>query len=223
MLELFPQGFEELDARRTGSSSPPTPTTRGEERLWPAFGTVAAEDVAAGLGGALARVPPAGAHRPALGRPALGTAAGRRGRGRRRPGPAFGTGAHPTTRLCLELLAELERGLAARRRLRLGVLSIAAAKLGFAPVTRARPRSGRRRGDARRTPRRTVSTLDADVADALAERAAAGRRRRGQHLRSTRSGRVAPRSMRPDARHVRIPRHATRPSRTGSSERRAPG
>ena len=35
------------------------------------------------------------------------------------PGRAFGTGAHPTTRLCVELLLELERGSVARRRLRL--------------------------------------------------------------------------------------------------------
>ena len=51
------------------------------------------------------------------------------------PGRAFGTGAHPTTRLCVELLA------AGRRRGSLvdlgcgsGVLSIAAVRLGFAPV-----------------------------------------------------------------------------------------
>ena len=37
------------------------------------------------------------------------------------PGQAFGTGSHPTTRLCLELLLELEpRGLVRRPRLRLG-------------------------------------------------------------------------------------------------------
>ncbi len=52
------------------------------------------------------------------------------------PGQAFGTGAHPTTRLCLELLlgspaggpfADLGCGS--------GVLAIAAAKLGFSPIT----------------------------------------------------------------------------------------
>ncbi len=55
------------------------------------------------------------------------------------PGQAFGTGAHATTRLCLELLLEL----AAQERTRgplidvgtgSGVLAIAAARLGFAPV-----------------------------------------------------------------------------------------
>jgi ribosomal protein L11 methyltransferase len=55
------------------------------------------------------------------------------------PGQAFGTGAHPTTRLCLELLLELEQaGEAAGPLTDLGtgsgVLAIAAAKLGWDPV-----------------------------------------------------------------------------------------
>ena len=56
------------------------------------------------------------------------------------PGQAFGTGAHATTRLCLELLLELaERGEAGGPLVDLGtgsgVLAIAAAKLGWGPVT----------------------------------------------------------------------------------------
>jgi ribosomal protein L11 methyltransferase len=52
------------------------------------------------------------------------------------PGQAFGTGSHPTTRMCLELLLELEpSGSFADLGCGSGVLAIAAAKLGFAPVT----------------------------------------------------------------------------------------
>jgi ribosomal protein L11 methyltransferase len=55
------------------------------------------------------------------------------------PGQAFGTGAHATTRLCLELMLELARGDgAAGAFLDLGcgsgVLGIVAARLGWAPV-----------------------------------------------------------------------------------------
>jgi ribosomal protein L11 methyltransferase len=52
------------------------------------------------------------------------------------PGQAFGTGAHPTTRLCLELMLGLEPGGSlADLGCGSGVLAIAAALLGFAPVT----------------------------------------------------------------------------------------
>jgi ribosomal protein L11 methyltransferase len=61
------------------------------------------------------------------------------------PGRAFGTGTHPTTEGCLELLVELAGGPVPRRRGRplasladlgcgSGVLAIAAARLGFGPV-----------------------------------------------------------------------------------------
>jgi ribosomal protein L11 methyltransferase len=52
------------------------------------------------------------------------------------PGEAFGTGAHPTTRLTLELMLEIEPGGSfADLGCGSGVLAIAAARLGFAPVT----------------------------------------------------------------------------------------
>lgn len=50
------------------------------------------------------------------------------------PGLAFGTGAHATTRLCLELLARQPRGSLFDVGCGSGVLSIAAAHLGFDPI-----------------------------------------------------------------------------------------
>ena len=51
------------------------------------------------------------------------------------PGQAFGTGAHATTRLCLELMLELEpRGSFVDLGCGSGVLAVTAAKLGWAPV-----------------------------------------------------------------------------------------
>ena len=51
------------------------------------------------------------------------------------PGQAFGTGTHPTTAMCLELLLDLDPdGSFADLGCGSGVLAIAAAKLGFSPV-----------------------------------------------------------------------------------------
>jgi ribosomal protein L11 methyltransferase len=57
------------------------------------------------------------------------------------PGGAFGTGTHPTTRMCLELMLEADRRPGRPRRRSFcdlgcgsGILAIAAAKLGFEPV-----------------------------------------------------------------------------------------
>jgi ribosomal protein L11 methyltransferase len=52
------------------------------------------------------------------------------------PGQAFGTGAHPTTQMCMELMLGLPAtGALADLGCGSGVLAIAAAKLGFGPIT----------------------------------------------------------------------------------------
>ena len=50
------------------------------------------------------------------------------------PGRAFGTGAHPTTRACIELLAVVPRGSLLDAGCGSGVLAVAAVRLGFEPV-----------------------------------------------------------------------------------------
>lgn len=51
------------------------------------------------------------------------------------PGRAFGTGAHPTTRACVELLARgARRGSVLDAGCGSGVLAVAAARLGYGPV-----------------------------------------------------------------------------------------
>jgi ribosomal protein L11 methyltransferase len=124
LLHLFPEGVEELDgAFAVYADEPPI-----------GFDMIEAEDVREGWedawkdfhhGVAIGRLwvgppwepPPAGLVPVVID-----------------PGRAFGTGAHPTTRLCLELLQEAEPTSLVDVGSGSGVLSIAAAKLGFAPV-----------------------------------------------------------------------------------------
>jgi ribosomal protein L11 methyltransferase len=134
MLELFPEGFEEVDAH-DGIELAAYASSGGEERLWQAFGAGSAEDVPADWLDRWRRF-----HRPVtvgevwIGPPWLdpppGLAAVTID-----PGRAFGTGSHPTTRLCLELLHDLPRGSLLDVGCGSGVLAIAAARLGFGPVT----------------------------------------------------------------------------------------
>jgi ribosomal protein L11 methyltransferase len=133
MLELFPHGFEEID-RADGLELVAYTDAGGEERLWHAFGGARGEDVAADWRdrwktfhhpvrvGPLWIGPPW--HDPPEGTIAVVID----------PGRAFGTGAHPTTQLCIELLLDLEPGSVVDLGCGSGVLAIAAAKLGFAPV-----------------------------------------------------------------------------------------
>jgi ribosomal protein L11 methyltransferase len=50
------------------------------------------------------------------------------------PGRAFGTGAHASTRLCIELLAGVRRGALVDVGCGSGVIGLAAARLGFGPL-----------------------------------------------------------------------------------------
>jgi ribosomal protein L11 methyltransferase len=134
MLELFPEGFEEVD-HPDGVELVAYTDPFGEERLWHAFaGQTNAEDIADGWEERWRQF-----HRPVrvgsiwVGQPwqepppdALAVVID--------PGRAFGTGAHATTRLCLELLGRIEPGSLLDIGCGSGVLAIAAAKLGFAPV-----------------------------------------------------------------------------------------
>jgi ribosomal protein L11 methyltransferase len=84
------------------------------------------------------------------------------------PGRAFGTGAHPTTRLCLELLLELPRGSLLDVGCGSGVLAIAAARVGFEPVA-AIDADAAAVDATRRNATANGVTLDAWQTDALAE------------------------------------------------------
>ena len=133
MLELFPQGFEELDSA-DGVELVAYTDPGGEERLWHAFGGARGEDVVADWRDRWkefhrpVRIGPLWIGPPWHEPPADATAI------YVDPGRAFGTGAHPTTQLCVELMLELEPGSAVDLGCGSGVLAIVAAKLGFAPV-----------------------------------------------------------------------------------------
>jgi ribosomal protein L11 methyltransferase len=133
MLELFPEGFEEIEGVG-GLEIAVYTNAAGEERVWQAFGGAATADVAEDWQDRWRQF-----HRPVrvgglwVGPPweepdpnAIAVVID--------PGRAFGTGGHATTRLCLEFLEQEERGSVLDVGCGSGVLSIAAAKLGFAPV-----------------------------------------------------------------------------------------
>jgi ribosomal protein L11 methyltransferase len=133
MLELFPEGFEEIESAGSLELAAYT-NAAGEERIWQAFGGAATSDVDDDWHDRWRQF-----HKPVrvgglwIGPPweepdpgAIAVVID--------PGRAFGTGGHATTRLCLELLEREERGSVLDIGCGSGVLSIAAAKLGFAPV-----------------------------------------------------------------------------------------
>jgi len=133
MIELFPEGFEEVEDGEDVELAAYT-DAGGEERLWHAFGGAQAADIEAGWEerwrsfhrpvtiGPLWVGPPWETVPPDATAVVID------------PGRAFGTGAHATTRLCLELLLELPKGSLLDVGCGSGVLAIAAARLGFQPV-----------------------------------------------------------------------------------------
>jgi ribosomal protein L11 methyltransferase len=136
MLELFPEGFEELGGEGGGLELAAYTNAAGEERIWQAFGGAAsATDVEEDWQDRWRQF-----HKPVrvgslwIGPPwetpdadAILVVID--------PGRAFGTGGHPTTQLCLQLLEGEERASVLDVGCGSGVLSIAAARLGFDPVT----------------------------------------------------------------------------------------
>jgi ribosomal protein L11 methyltransferase len=167
MLELFPEGFEEVD-HETDLELAAYANPGAEERFWQAFGPGAAADVEEGWDEAWKRF-----HRPVrVGRLWIGppweepepdTVAVVID-----PGRAFGTGGHATTRLCLALLLErpptglVDLGCGS------GVLAVAAAKLGFDPVVAvdADPVAV---DVARATARANAAEIDVRLADVVAD------------------------------------------------------
>jgi len=133
VLELAPDGFDEVDAGEELELGIYTDAA-GEARVRHVFPAAAAAPVAAGWEDGWRAF-----HRPVragglwIGPPWEPVPAGERAVVID-PGRAFGTGAHPTTRLCLELLAELPPGSLVDVGCGSGVLAIAAARLGFDPV-----------------------------------------------------------------------------------------
>lgn len=133
MVELFPEGFEETEQPGSVELAAYT-NAQGEERIWHVFGGAQATDVADGWEdrwrtfhkpvrvGGLWIGPPWETPDPDLRAVVVD------------PGRAFGTGAHPTTQLCLRLLQELAPGSLLDVGCGSGVIAIAAALLGHEPV-----------------------------------------------------------------------------------------
>jgi ribosomal protein L11 methyltransferase len=133
MLELFPEGFEDAEEGSEVELAGYT-TAEDDQILVRLPGSVSVSDVEPGWEEAWRRF-----HKPVrIGPLWVGPPWERADADALRvvidPGRAFGTGAHPTTRLCLELLLEAERGSVLDLGCGSGVLAIAAARLGFAPV-----------------------------------------------------------------------------------------
>jgi ribosomal protein L11 methyltransferase len=134
LLELVPGGFEEVEGGGWVELAAYTDEA-GEARIREAFADVSAQRVEAGWADRWREF-----HRPVrvgglwIG-PPWEPAPGDVNVVVVDPGRAFGTGAHPTTRACIELLSELERGALLDAGCGSGVVAVAAVRLGFDPVS----------------------------------------------------------------------------------------
>lgn len=133
LLELSPQGFEEQEVGGELELAAYTDAA-GRHRITRAFDDVRTEPVAPGWEDgwrafhrpvvvAGVWIGPPWEHAPASGPSVVID-----------PGQAFGTGAHATTRLCVELLAGVPRGSLLDVGCGSGVLALAAGRLGFGPL-----------------------------------------------------------------------------------------
>lgn len=133
LLERFPEGFEECE---TGSSVELAVYTggTGESEIRAVFAQATSEPVSGGWADRWKEF-----HRPVragglwIGPPWIPPPDGELAVVVD-PGRAFGTGAHPTTRACIELLAGLERGSLLDAGCGSGVMAVAASRLGFGPI-----------------------------------------------------------------------------------------
>jgi ribosomal protein L11 methyltransferase len=133
MIELFPEGFEEREAKGAVELAVYTERPDAAARL-EELGPVRETAVSAGWEDAWKRF-----HRPLrIGPLWIGPSWEAPEPGAIAvvvdPSRAFGTGAHATTRLCLELLLEVAPTGLVDVGCGSGVIAVAAAKIGFAPV-----------------------------------------------------------------------------------------
>jgi ribosomal protein L11 methyltransferase len=169
-LDLFPEGFEERD-RPGGLELVSYTDAAGVARAEAAFGGAAVSEVAAGWEERWRDF-----HRPVRVGPlwigpswetppddAIAVVI--------EPGRGFGTGGHATTRLCLELLAELRPTLGTASLIDIGcgsgVLAVAAALLGYAPV-RAIDLDGAAVEETRQNAEANAVSVKVSLGDALA-------------------------------------------------------
>jgi ribosomal protein L11 methyltransferase len=167
MIELFPEGFEEREASGAVELAAYTERSDAAAQLGE-LGPVRETGVSAGWDAAWKRF-----HRPLrIGPLWIGPSWEAPEPGAIAvvvdPGRAFGTGAHATTRLCLELLLDVAPTGLVDVGCGSGVIAVAAAKLGFAPVV-ALDNEEAAVGVARANAEANDVEVDVRLADVLAD------------------------------------------------------